>query len=561
MARFQPRQTMETLEDKQFLQIYDKWKDICNTQNNSRRIIRFWKQHSIILSCKGSWYLKLCILNNDTASLSVLLDDPRSLALLDKPFGYGIHHNYTPILYAARYSQFRSIQLLCSKGADIASPLNDNTLEYIFENSTIADSNVIPCVEFVVTLGCSVAANSIWCLSYYNATKQFDRVHLASFLKQHDADLIHITTAIKYGHLRLAKWLIRNKCKIYNTYLTDVKSEEGISLLIESGIQNIDHNDTVYGTALFYHSQRGNADAVRALLNHGADDALLCTKDKLSALQIAKRNEHDAIVHLLTQQDNRNENDQNNTFHHVEFSALPNNPSQLKQDIECEQKHFDETIARAVLVENKIKALQIKLKKEYQKMMELRKEQNGRNDKIEKWEASVHHWNVFIAHWQEWDISCFVEWLKRVDAWKTGSFEKYFKSDHDATNRIEHILVSDPLTFGIMNEDCKEDNVTFGKQLMALDRYTLYKIGISDTGDCNGIATEIQRLCKRGSKGANSASYNAENELCAICYEREKTHVLNCGHRFCEPDIKIVQSKSNLCPICKGKITIVIKLF
>ena len=85
----------------------------------------------------------------------------------------------------------------------------------MFENSVIEDADIVQCIQYLVGLGCNVATNTIWCLSYYNAHRRFDRVHLAAFLKENGADLIHVTTAIKYGHLRLAKWLIQNKCKIY----------------------------------------------------------------------------------------------------------------------------------------------------------------------------------------------------------------------------------------------------------------------------------------------------------------------------------------------------------
>ena len=581
----------QTLEDKQFLQINDKWKEICNTQN-TKKIIRFWNENAHILSIKGSWYLKFCILNNDISSLIFLLEHPRSISCIDSKFGHGIHHNYTPILFAARYSNFKIIQLLCNKGADISLSFNSNILEYVFENNIIKDNDIIQCVEYLVNLGANVATNTIWCLSYYNSQRKFDRVHLASFLKEHGADLIHVTTAIKYGHLRLAKWLIQSKCKIYDTYLTDVKSRDGINLLLENGVKNINHNDTVYGTALFYHSQRGNIDAVTALLDHNADKSILCTKERLTASQIAKKNKHEQIVNLLLDSDSTNNNKQrrkhrqkNNKMisqkkvYKVDFSKIPINPDLLENDIKGEEKYYDETNATAILIENKIETLQKKLKKEYKKILTLRKEQNVRMDKIDEWKRSLNCWTEFCEKWMEWDIQCFIQWLKRIK-WKTNSFQTYFKSDQEAINKIQNAILSDPLTFGSKqgtmtkggdndndDEDIKGDDnndntdVTFGKQLRAFDRYTLFKIGINETQDCNVIANEIQKLTKKRVTNINDPLFQVDDNLCIICYDREKTHVLNCGHRFCEPDIKKVQKESNSCPICKAQINIVIKLF
>ena len=566
----------DTLQDKQFLQINEKWKEICNTKS-TKQIVRFWNENANILSVKGSWYMKMCIANNDVQSLTSILDHQRSLSCVDKKFGFGIHHNLTPILFAARYSQFKVIQLLCNKGADISLSRNSNILEYVFENSCLSDSNIIPCVEYLVNLGCNVATNTIWCLSYYNSQRKFDRVYLASFLKEHGADLIHVTTAIKYGHLRLAKWLIQNKCKIYDTYLTDVKSRDGINLLLDNGVKNINHNDTVYGTALFYHAQRGNIDAVKALLEHNADKSVLCTKENLTALEIAIKNKHEQIVSILTM-----DNDENNQSvlrrydkqtrsksagnklterYSVDYGKIPIKPFLLVNDIKSEEKYYDEANATVGLIENKIETLQKKLKKEYKKILQLRQEQNQRSDKIETWKKSLNYWTDFCCHWMEWDIRCFVEWLKRIN-WKTGSFEAYFKSDQDAINKIKQAILADPLTFGGMNEDEKEKEVmTFGKQLRAFDRYTLFKIGIHETQDCNVVVNEIGKLIKKKVRNVNDPSFDGDDNLCIICWDREKTHVLNCGHRFCEPDIKKVQKESNTCPICKAQISIVIKLF
>eukprot|EP01084_Bolivina_argentea_P014220 26577_1 len=570
LSNLNEENTPITLAQKQFLQISEKWKDICNTYH-TKKIMRFWNSNSKILSVKGSFYLKFCISNNDIHSLTLLLDHQISFLSINKTFNYGIYNNYTPILYASRYSSLKTIQLLCSKGADVNLSSNTNILEYIFENSNITGTNVVQCAEYLVKLGCAIQSNAIWCLAYYNPHKQFDRVYLASFLKENGADLIHITTAIKYGHLRLAKWLIQNKCKIYDTYLTDVKTESGINLLLENGINDINHNDIAYGTALFYHSQRGNINAVKALLKYNADKNIICTKDKLTALQIAKKKKHKEIIQLLTEECNND--------YDIDFNMIPMKPNVVENDIKCEEKYYDETNATCVLIENKIEMLQNKLKREYKKILELRKEQMEANDKIEKLKCSLNYWNDFILNWNKWNIRCFVEWLKRINCWKAGSFQTYFKSDEDAIMKIQYAIKSDPLTFGgnICNytydndDDNKEDicdnnnnnnnNVTFGQQLRAFDRYTLYKIGIKETRDCNVIANEIKKMLYKDRNNNKNNDSDMDDNLCIICWDRNKTHVLNCGHRFCSPDIKTIQKKSNCCPICKAKITIVIKLY
>ena len=348
----------------------------------------------------------------------------------------------------------------------------------------------------------------------------------------------------------------------------------------------------MYGTALYYHSERGNVEAVTALLQHNADKSIRCTKEKLTALQIATKNKHDPIIALLSDikidtQGLRITNHLRSSLD-VDFSKIPIHPMSLKDDIIAEENTADEVNATAVLIENKIESLQRKLAKEHRKILALRKEQNQRSDKIEGWKTSLCHWNEFVSKWKEWDIPCFVQWLKRISPWKEGSFERYFKSDQDAVDQIEAAILADPLTFGgttkglmvmdeVEDEDMKDGlnedgnvrgkkkkGVTFGKQLKAIDRYTLFKIGIQETADCNAIAQEIQKLIRHNAEDKETddgGSPQAEDMLCVICWDRPKTHTLGCGHRFCEKDIKRVQGKSNRCPICKQKISIVIKLY
>ena len=108
--------------------------------------------------------------------------------------------------------------------------------------------------------------------------------------------------------------------------------------------------DTVYGTALFYHAERGNVEAVTALLQHHADKSIRCTKDKLTAVQIATKNKHDDIVDLLTADElNRCPNiqglrltDRMRSSYDVDFSKIPIHPMSLRDEIVVEENIADE---------------------------------------------------------------------------------------------------------------------------------------------------------------------------------------------------------------------------
>jgi len=56
---------------------------------------------------------------------------------------------------------------------------------------------------------------------------------------------------------------------------------------------------------------------------------------------------------------------------------------------------------------------------------------------------------------------------------------------------------------------------------------------------------------------------DGENELCAICMMREKTHLLvPCGHQcLCERCADIIATQSRECPLCRGSVTLALKVF
>mmetsp|Transcript_51584 Transcript_51584/g.85471 ORF Transcript_51584/g.85471 Transcript_51584/m.85471 type:complete len:210 (+) Transcript_51584:71-700(+) len=55
----------------------------------------------------------------------------------------------------------------------------------------------------------------------------------------------------------------------------------------------------------------------------------------------------------------------------------------------------------------------------------------------------------------------------------------------------------------------------------------------------------------------------AKNKECLICFNAEKTHAMvPCGHKcVCEGCAQAIQSSSNQCPVCRGNIQSVLKVF
>ena len=51
-----------------------------------------------------------------------------------------------------------------------------------------------------------------------------------------------------------------------------------------------------------------------------------------------------------------------------------------------------------------------------------------------------------------------------------------------------------------------------------------------------------------------------KDHVCAICLDKERTHVFDCGHTTCS-DCSVIMFANKTCPFCQGDITKVIKFY
>ena len=66
-----------------------------------------------------------------------------------------------------------------------------------------------------------------------------------------------------------------------------------------------------------------------------------------------------------------------------------------------------------------------------------------------------------------------------------------------------------------------------------------------------------------GEKGAKGAKRKASDEACSVCLTATKTHVLiPCGHKcVCDKCASGYRAAGSQCPICRGRVQSVVKVF
>ena len=150
-----------------------------------------------------------------------------------------------------------------------------------------------------------------------------------------------------------------------------------------------------------------------------------------------------------------------------------------------------------------------------------------------------------------------------LDSLKLGSSRSYPVIKKKQENEMEEEEEEEKDGY---NENNIKIDIFKGEYLEYFDRYILDKIGIKNEIDCNIVFNEIVRLKRKYPNLNNQIENDIRNEKndqrqCNVCCERETTHILQCGHHFCEFCIDEFRKTTNRCAICKTKISMVIKMY
>ena len=152
-----------------------------------------------------------------------------------------------------------------------------------------------------------------------------------------------------------------------------------------------------------------------------------------------------------------------------------------------------------------------------------------------------------------------------LDSLKLGNSRSYpvFKQNDNDINQHQQEEKD-----GCDNNEEEDDKSVFkGEYLEYFDRYILDKVGIINELDCDIIFNEINRLKRKYPnisaqiENDKESGTRHDDRQCNVCCERNTTHILQCGHHFCEFCIDEFRKTTNRCAICKGKITMVIKMY
>eukprot|EP01084_Bolivina_argentea_P191122 328306_1 len=325
-------------------EIQPNWTEIVHSKHNNE-IIEFFNKNESDMLCSGSWYLKDLIATNNIESLNYILSKTKSFHInTPSTYSCGKFKNFTPIQFACSQSNFDSIKLLLSKGSDVKHESNHRIINLLFQhNKCIDELNIIPCIHHLVSLGCKVPKDSIYYLIKHSKTNNnelnelksetyFDRVSLSEFLYTHGADINYIATALDKQYFDLAQMFIDNGAHLDDNMLRYIRQKHSFIWLFSNGyIGDINYNNKYNGTALFYHTQHNNYNAIQVLLSYGADVNIRCKHSQLTAIEIAMFSNYKNIVQLLYKPNKYQltpallQNIMKNNF-----EMLPSDPQQLK---------------------------------------------------------------------------------------------------------------------------------------------------------------------------------------------------------------------------------------
>eukprot|EP01083_Nonionella_stella_P020277 56194_1 len=161
----------------------------------------------------------------------------------------------------------------------------------------------------------------------------------------------------------------------------------------------------------------------------------------------------------------------------------------ISYNVHREEEYIDGIVSEIDKICDEVADLQQEIIKKKQLIVKLRQvEINKRThlNSVQKWmKQNKLKWESFKLRWREWDLECFVEFLKRVEL-ECCSFAKYY-SNIDCETQIEKYMNRNVERFG--------SDIFSGKtHLRLFNELSLYRIGIINDKDCSIIYEQIQKI-------------------------------------------------------------------
>eukprot|EP01084_Bolivina_argentea_P174088 301551_1 len=499
-------------------QLQEEWNKLCEA-NTHATIINYFESHKKdIISSDSPWFLTTLFQKDNVPSVKCILEntDPQQYINL-KPY---------PIFRACSMSSFEMIRLIVSHGVTY-NEKQSHLLECLWNNQTLTNTDdIYLCVEFLLdnlnfSLFCD---NTIYAFALGEA-KMFDPIKMSNLIKSKRSEFgprlaerpeIGLHAAAEKQNFEYAEYLIQCGAKLHPLYFAKCGYKDPDKNLIKWLLkQDVDINGEIDGSGYYVsntlYQRLGNDpskakvtplfvcciakkyDVMELLLDNGADMNKQCVFEgkTITPLEYMKETFLEKYYEYF-----RNYTKKNNdsTFFGLNLSLVPNTPcptnfifsendsirlSELNNELSHKKKQISD-------LEKELNVKYVELRQLFSEQIKL----GNKQESITKWKDVKDIWDQFLCNWKEWNVECFIEYLKRI-SYVDKSFNEYYVSRDVCKQRIEQYVRQFDEKESVNNE-----NHFKGIYLAQFSKESVRGIGITSNTDVEIVYSSLQKLVK-----------------------------------------------------------------
>ena len=222
---------------------------------------------------------------------------------------------------------------------------------------------------------------------------------------------------------------------------------------------------------------------------------------KYDEIYLKNANRHRQNIHAINHNDNVDEKsieEQDkeiiNDIKFIKFDFMEFQDIKSDYNLDDEEDYIDKVVSEIDKINDEVMDLEDEIRKKRILMDKLRKIELNKRTQLSEVKIWISQnkllWESFKLRWKEWNLECFIEFLKRIEL-KCSSFNEYYDGkDENCKIKIEKYMSDN-------TEKFNGSTIFNGHQhLPLLNELSLYRIGITNDKDCNIIYETIQKLIR-----------------------------------------------------------------
>eukprot|EP01084_Bolivina_argentea_P203845 348093_1 len=469
---------MATLLKQQHQQLVKEWNAISKSKNCEDIIAYFETNKQSIISSGKPWFLKEIIKNDNIEIMKYILQHTNPIKYINtccQATG-----NDWPISYACRVSSFEMIKLMVYHGATYTGT-NWGPLGYIIGSQKMTNDEIYLCIEYLLdSLDGQICDDQTVNALITSKNMRCDCIKLANLIKKKRPLFINnlsknylVSDAIKNHDWEFAEYMIQNggtlSCDLFVNAVKASPNDEDdmiIKWLLKQGLNINGYLNNQEITALFRCCTENKYEIMEFLINNGADLYKKCryNDENMSALEYCEKHFEQQYYQYFKNYKVKTGSNDSTLFVGIDLSNIPNiyqsnwtvNDDEILKEINDEYRDKQQKIS---VLENEIKIKYIELRELIGKQTEIKQ----RHKNVEKWKKGQNDWISFINKWKQWNIWCFIEYLKRVK-YINKSYYEYYSSDNICKQKIENYIKNNLDSFEEKDNE-NNDNMSHFKSL------------------------------------------------------------------------------------------------